>query len=154
MNTHSNPASKLQEETATAQALLELLKQEQARLIAADIDQLPALIEEKARLVTRMTELAHHRYQALAAAGFEPRETGMQTWIDKEPAASGQSWNHLIALAQAAKEMNRINGILINKHISNNQMTLTVLQGGNGQTFYGPNGQSSIKTTVRGLAIG
>lgn len=155
MNAISNtPASSLQEETLTAQALLELLKQEQARLIAADIDQLPLLIEEKAKLVARMTTLANTRYTALAAAGFEPREAGMKTWIDQNTGKAGQAWNQLISLAQAAKELNRLNGILINRHISNNQMSLNVLRGNTGQAFYGPNGQSSVNTTVRGLAIG
>lgn len=155
MNTISNtPASSLHEENVTAQALLELLKQEQERLLAADIDQLPLLIEEKAKLVARMTELANNRYTALAAAGFEPREAGMKAWIDKTAGKAGQAWHQLISLAQAAKELNRINGILINRHISNNQMSLNVLRGNTGQTFYGPNGQSSVNTTVRGLAIG
>lgn len=156
MNTISNtPASSLQDETATANALLELLKQEQAQLIAANIDNLATLIQEKGKLVARMSALANTRYTALAAAGFKPEETGMKAWVDSTRSAAGKAWDQLLTVARAAKELNRINGLLISKHIANNQLSINVLQGGgNGQTFYGPNGQSSVKMTVRGLGVG
>jgi flagella synthesis protein FlgN len=152
----NNPANSLQEETRTARSLLELLKKEQEQLIAADIDAISALTEEKSKLVAQLSELATRRYNALASAGYDAQESGMQAWLKNQPNPGiSQSWKELIGFAQAAKEANRVNGLLIGKHLTRNQQALNVLKGGaQGQTFYGPNGQSSVKTTVRGLAIG
>jgi len=149
----NSPARQLQEELRTARTLLELLKQEQAQLVAADIDALNALTEEKTRLVTRMSELATDRHHALAATGFAASEAGMQAWL--EPEEARQAWQNLLELARAAKEVNRSNGLLIGKHLTRNQSALNVLKGGpQGQTLYGPNGQSSVTAAGRGLAIG
>lgn len=152
----NTPASTLQDETQAARTLLELLKQEQAQLIAADINALTALTDEKTRAIARISELASRRYATLAAAGFEAQETGMQAWLEKSAQSKfRQVWDELLSLAQSAKEMNRINGLLINKHLANNQQALNILRGGQtGQSFYGPNGQSATNTRARGLAIG
>jgi flagella synthesis protein FlgN len=152
----SGPAHKLHEENRTARMLLDLLKQEQARLVAADIDALTALTEEKTRLVARMSELAKERHTALADAGFAATEQGMQAWLDSlQPATARQSWKDLLELAKAAKEINRSNGLLIGKHLARNQGALNVLKGGaQGQALYGPNGQSAVTPAARGLAIG
>ncbi|QAU34339.1 flagellar protein FlgN [Janthinobacterium sp. 17J80-10] len=152
----TSPAHQLQEELRTARTLLELLKEEQAQLITADIDALTALTEEKTRLVTRMSELAAERHLALAAIGFAATEAGMQAWLEsRQPEVIHQSWQNLLELARAAKEVNRSNGLLIGKHLNRNQSALNVLKGGpQGQALYGPNGQSSVTAGGRGLAIG
>lgn len=152
----TGPAHKLHEENRTARLLLDLLKQEQSQLVAADIDALTALTAEKTRLVARMSELAEERHAALASAGYAATEQGMQAWLDSlQPPTARQSWKELLELAQAAKEINRSNGMLIGKHLARNQSALTVLKGGpQGQALYGPNGQSSVTPAGRGLAIG
>lgn len=152
----TGPAHKLHEENRTARMLLELLKKEQSQLVAADIDALTSLTEEKNRLVSRMSELATERHAALAAAGFAATEQGMQAWLDSlQPPTARQSWKELLEVAQAAKEINRSNGLLIGKHLARNQGALNVLKGGpQGQALYGPNGQSSVTPAGRGLVIG
>jgi flagella synthesis protein FlgN len=152
----TNPAGSLNEEHKAARSLLQLLQQEQDRLVAAKIDGLPELTEEKAKLVARLAELATMRHNALASAGFEPKESGMKAWLEK--AASNtikKSWSDLLSLVRHAKEMNRTNGMLINKHIVRNQLAINVLKGtpqdGN---FYGPDGQARAYTSKRGLVIG
>lgn len=154
--TGNSPAQNLHEENSTARILLDLLKKEQEQLIAADIDALTTLTEEKTRLVARMLELASGRHQALAATGFAATEAGMQAWLDSlQSAVVRQSWHELLELGRAAKEINRSNGLLIGKHLARNQGALNVLKGGpQGQALYGPNGQSAVRTSVRGLAIG
>ncbi len=157
MNPSGNsPAHQLHEENRAARMLLDLLKKEQAQLVAADIDALTALTEEKTRLVTRMSELAASRHQALAAAGFAATEEGMQAWLDNSQLPTArQSWKELLELARAAKDINRSNGLLIGKHLARSQSALDVLKGGaQGQALYGPNGQSTARTSARGLAIG
>jgi flagella synthesis protein FlgN len=151
-----NPAASLNDESLATRALIDLLKKEQAQLVAADIAGLPALMEEKTKVVSQLSELATRRHNALAAAGFEPKESGMQAWLASAAAVTAaKAWKELISLAQTAKELNRVNGLLIGKHLTRNQQALNVLGLGNqGNAFYGPNGQSTVKTTVRGLAIG
>ncbi len=157
MNASGNsPAHSLHEENHAARTLLDLLKKEQAQLIAANIEGLTTLTEEKNRLVSEMAALAAKRHQALATAGYEAKESGMQAWLASMPSATiSEAWNELLALATVAKELNRTNGLLIGKHLARNQNALNVLKGGpQGQSLYGPNGQSTVKTTIRGLAIG
>lgn len=139
-----------------ARALLDLLNKEQAQLIAAEIDALTALTEEKTVLVTRMSALAAERHQALAVAGFAATEAGMQAWLaNRQPETTCQAWQELLQLARTAREVNRSNGMLIGKHLARNQGALNILKGGRqGQALYGPNGQSAVTAAGRGLAIG
>ena len=59
-----SPAAHLDHEVNAARALLDLLKQEQDQLVAADMDGLDALTGQKAIAVARMTELAKARHSA------------------------------------------------------------------------------------------
>jgi flagella synthesis protein FlgN len=152
----TNPAGSLSEENKAARSLLQLLQQEQDQLIAARIDGLVDLTEEKAKIVARMSELAQARHTALANAGYEPKETGMKVWLEKNASkAVKAAWAELLSLARHAKEMNRTNGLLISQHLVRNQVALSVLQGGSqAGGFYGPDGQTKKHSSFRGLAIG
>lgn len=153
-----NPADSLSEEHQAVRALTQLLQQEQEQLVAGDIAAITALTEPKAKAAVRMAELATGRHQALAKAGFEADESGMKTWL-ATPAASAnahKSWNELIALAEVGKELNRINGTLINKQMVRNQNVLNILQHGNvqGNAVYGPDGQTANKSVKRHIVAG
>lgn len=152
----NSPARSLPEETRLARALLDLLKTEQDKLIAADIDGLNAVTEEKTSLVVQLSQLATARHGMLGAAGFDANEGGMQVWLNQAGSPDAhQSWKELLSLAEAAKEANRVNGMLITKHLARNQAAINTIKGaGTGQAFYGPNGQSDVSSTGRGLAIG
>jgi flagella synthesis protein FlgN len=153
----ANPAARLGEERDAAHNLLQLLEQEQAHLVDADVDGLSRLTEEKAKTAAQMSELAKHRHGLLEAAGFALSESGMQAWLNSPAAtaADRQSWTELLELAQSAKEQNRLNGLLITQHMARNQSALNILQG-NSQSgaIYGPNGQSATKINSRRLVVG
>lgn len=156
-NLGNSPADNLGEEFEAGKALLQLLRQEQEALINADIEGLTKVTEEKNKAVVRMSELAQRRHRALAGAGFDASESGMENWL-KSPAvnaATSQSWKELLTVVREAKELNRTNGMLIGQHVARNQAALNILQGtpqaGN---MYGPDGQSAGKTTSRKLVIG
>ncbi len=152
----NNPAQSLHEENRMARQLLEVLNKEQAQLIAAGVDSLDMLSEEKNKLVERMSELAAQRYRALAANGFQAQEEGMRAWLGSiDSATTSQSWQELLETARAARDINRNNGMLINKHLARTQSALSVLRGGApGDSLYGRNGQSAVSPGGRGLAIG
>ena len=150
-------AQTLAEEVRAAGTLLDLLRQEQSHLIDANIDELTKVTEEKTKVVARMGELSLGRHRALAGAGLEASEEGMQKWANSPSAdaSAAQSWNELLELAREAKELNRTNGLLIGRHLARNQAALNILQGaGEGGNMYGPNGQSASQSGGRRLVIG
>jgi flagellar biosynthesis protein FlgN len=156
----ANPAAGLAQELDAARQLMNLLKQEQTQLVEADIEGLSALVEQKSVLISRMSELATLRLNALAEAGFAAEEASMQKWLDSSAAASGnraatkKAWDELLKLIQSAKEMNRTNGLLIGTHMSRNQTALQVLQGSQGSQVYGPDGQTNVQSSRRSLIVG
>ncbi|TFV93896.1 flagellar protein FlgN [Oxalobacteraceae bacterium OM1] len=153
----NNPAVQLDAELHAANALLELLKHEQARLVEADVDGVAALTEEKTRLVSRLTELALQRHQRLGQAGFEAGERGMRDWLqsDAAPADARRAWNDLIQAASQSKDLNRTNGLMIGQQLARTQGTLDVLTGAQPTgTMYGPNGQAAPRAQNRGFVVG
>lgn len=153
----SGPADTLSKEIETLQRLLQLLKQEETCLVNADVDGVSKLTEEKADLAAQMSELAKRRHHELKAAGFEATEAGMNTWLAGSTAneVDRNGWNALLSLAQAGKELNRVNGLLIAQHLACNQSALSILKGNSpGGEVYGPNGQPTTKIGGRRLVIG
>lgn len=150
-----DPSSGLAEEQRATRALLQLLQQEQEQLIEASIDGLAQLTEQKAVLVTQLTGLAKRRHSLLAQEGFSASENGMRDWVAGQPQVADAPWATLLALSAEAKELNRINGMLIARHLVRSQTALSILQGKTQHgTFYGPDGQSTGRGPGRGLAIG
>jgi flagella synthesis protein FlgN len=154
----TSPADSLIEEHKAIRALTKILQLEQEHLISANVEGIAALTEEKAKAAAQMAELANLRHNALAAAGFEPIESSMKAWLESSPQAqtANQAWQELLELAEIANEINRVNGVLINKQMVRNQNVLNILQHGNVQdgNVYGPNGQTASKSTGRHFVAG
>lgn len=140
-----------EEDTRLVNQLLDLLKREQINLIKHNMDEIELLIDVKSDLLQKINHVAKNRYAALAEKGFESNENGMVSWIHQESnSAIKEAWNSFQATLVQAKEMNRLNGLLIAKHFNRNQQMLNNLQ----NTFqandvYGRNGQKSAKRSVR-----
>jgi flagellar biosynthesis protein FlgN len=144
------PADSLTNEFAAMIRLQDLLQEEQTALINGAVDSLPELIRAKGFLISEITVLADGRHQLLVAAGLTASEDSMQSWINSAATpAEKQAWSELLALAKSVKETNRVNGVLINKHSQTNQQMIRLFRGKLGNAFYGPDGQSSIKTNPR-----
>lgn len=152
----TSPTAILHDEHAAVSSLMRLMQKEQDILIAANIEELPTLIVEKAAIVAKMAELANQRQIALTAAGFSLEQNGMDQWIAQTSDDVARTlWQELLSLAKSAEELNRINGKLINQHATYNQNALNVLQGVPvGGNFYGPNGKSTVTPPTRKLTIG
>lgn len=150
------PSQTLADEKEVATRLVAALRQEQDLLSGqGEADKIPEIIQDKARIVADMAALADRRHQALASLDFPAGEHGMQSWIDQHGTAEDkQIWEELFAIAQSAREINRLNGLLIGKQMAINQNAMTILQGGANGSFYGPDGQSSLRGTGRPLGIG
>ena len=153
--TSNSPMDSLILEHKAMQLLIDLIKQEQTQLIEADIDGLKNTTVAKSKVANEMSELAKQRDNALAAAGFSTKKNAMDAWLKTANPDAKKQWEELLSLTKSAKELNRINGILIAKHMSHNQNALAALHaappGGN---VYGPNGQSTEKPRSGRLVVG
>lgn len=151
------PASSLNEEIALTAELVGILQQEQAHLVAADINGLVAITEQKSRVVSGISELTLQRYSRLARSGYKAMEGGMRAWLDATTPHDTEcehAWGELLKLAQSVKSLNNTNGILIGKHMAYNQSALNVLRGTRASGFYGPDGQTTTNTARRGVVVG
>lgn len=155
---NASPSTTLREEQTLITSLTELMKHEQQLLIGADADGLTALTAQKSQLTARMATLAAQRHQALGAAGFAAGEGGMESWLGScgEPGVM-DLWQDLLNLTRAAKELNRVNGMLINKQMAHNQAILNAMRtpaGGADAGFYGPSGHATSGVTARRSVVG
>ncbi|MCA1344352.1 flagellar protein FlgN, partial [Lactiplantibacillus pentosus] len=112
----ASPGATLRDEQQLIGSILELMKSEQQFLVSADADGLASINPKKLQLAQKMAELSRLRHKALGAAGFLPSESGMEPWL----AVGGNDelrsqWNRLLELTREAKELNRVNGMLVNK---------------------------------------
>lgn len=138
-----------------AEELLTTIRKEQSALIKADISAIEQLLDEKSAVLQRMNMAVLNRYEALAANGFEPNEEGMAAWlkIQGKPALN-QNWEALKNTLIQAKELNRLNGILISKQFNLNKQLLNSLQGNTSTgDVYGRNGQAMSQSGLRSALL-
>jgi flagella synthesis protein FlgN len=147
----SKPSISFDEDSQLVQQLLAMLVREQSSLVMIDIDAIEAVLEEKSVLLQRMHEVATTRYQALANNGFAASEAGMLAWLAQLGKPSMNNlWDSFQKSLLQAKETNRLNGMLINKHFNRNQQVLNHLQGGvNAGSVYGRDGQAKAQPNTR-----
>jgi flagellar biosynthesis protein FlgN len=153
----ASPGATLRDEQQVIGSIVELMKTEQQLLIGADADGLSTITPNKLQLAQRAATLSRVRHKALAAAGFPAGEAGMEPWL----AEAGNDelraeWNRLLDLTRAAKELNRVNGMLVNRQLGQAQAALNELRGpaGNAAGVYGPGGQTMSTGPGRRFAIG
>ena len=154
----ASPLDTLHDEQQLVSSLLDLMKQEQQCLIGADIDGLNAITPRKAERMNELAVLANQRHQALAAAGFAAEETGMQDWVAQSAnSAADDAWQQLLGLTREAREVNRLNGMLINKQMTHNQNLINAMrQPANAAdtAVYGPTGQAAPGGPSRRFVVG
>lgn len=153
-----SPFATLSDEITLLNSLIGLMKQEQAFLVSADTDGLNSLMQQKTLWIDDMGKLAARRHQQLAAAGFEAADSGMPAALaGARDGAAAAHWQQLLDLAREAKELNRLNGMLINKQMSHNQGLIDAMRvpaGAADTGFYGPSGQATVATGTRKLVVG
>ncbi len=154
----ASPLDTLHDEQQLVSSLLGLMKQEQQCLIDADIDGLNAIIPRKAELMNALAVRANQRHQALAAAGFAAEEAGMQEWTAQAANSSAaEAWQQLLQLTGDAKEVNRLNGMLINKQMTHNQNLINAMRqpaNASDTAVYGPTGQAAPGGPSRRFVVG
>lgn len=154
----ASPITTLHEELALINSLVALMKQEQQLLVKADTDGLAALTPQKDQWISQLAALAKLRHQRLEAAGFAARDAGMETWLDScKDASANAEWQQLLDATRAAKELNRVNGMLITKQLTHNQNLINAMRTPSSAAegaVYGPKGQTAPLGPSRRFVIG
>ncbi len=153
----ASPGATLREEQQLIGSMVELMKTEQQLLVSADADGLTTLTPAKLQLAQQAAELSRRRHKALGAAGFPAAEAGMEPWL----AAGGNAdtrrlWDELLDLARQAKELNRVNGMLVNKQMAHTTNMLNTLRGpaAGAAGVYGRSGQAVAAGPSRRYVVG
>lgn len=132
-------------EAETVRRFVALLALEQASLGSGNTDELPAFAEQKVDLAAQLNAFAAQRNSALAAQGFGADRSGVEAWCAQHPdqEITAGAWSSILAQAREARELNQLNGKLIQLRMQYNAKALEALRGGNGALdLYGPDGQS------------
>ncbi len=148
---HLTSSVSFDKDAALVSSLLSDLQEEQTALVSADLDMIERMIDKRVELLQELGAAASSRYDALAAAGFEPNEQGMSAWLEQQSNQMlDKAWVTFQQQLARAKELNRLNGILINKHFQRNQEKLDALNGKSAAPqFYGKNGQAHRANSSR-----
>jgi flagella synthesis protein FlgN len=144
----------LPQECQTMENLLAVMKEEQAHLIKADIEALSAITEIKNELLMHMGAHANARHAALEKAGLPTDDNSMRAALQADENVASY-WKKLLEFGKKAKELNRVNGLLINKQLAHNQGAISALKISSQQNnVYGRDGQAKSMATHRHLVIG
>ena len=139
-------------------ALVALMKQEQQSLVTLDTDELSSLTTQKNALLASLSNLSQQRHAALRAAGCEGSEAGMEPWLAAgDHGGVREQWQRMLDVAREAKELNRVNGMLITKQLAHNQGVLNALRTPtNAPTgaIYGASGQTVGLGASRRYVVG
>jgi len=154
------PSTTLQDEQQLMSFMLTLLKKEQASLVDAHADGVAEVTQSKSDVVAQLAALARQRHAALADAGFDEGETGMEPWLAASGDATARAtWDALLDCTRSAKELNRVNGMLVARQLAHNQTVLNAMRtpaGGNEAAggLYGPGGQTAGFGPSRRFVVG
>ncbi len=144
MPSHAIPGLRaaLSAERAALLGFISLLEREQAALIENRSDALPELSEQKTADALKLNQLAEASRTLLKQAVPNLNAETAASWLGTHSPAELTSWQDIIALTQRAKQLNQINGELIQMKLRRNQQALTVLSNAvNKAGVYGRNGQ-------------
>jgi flagella synthesis protein FlgN len=105
--------------------------------------------EERIKVLARLTE---QRTGCLTSQGLNGGTEGMQVWLRRHPEhapVATKAWQQLLAGAEAARQINQCNGILIENKVKQNRIKLAVLQTkGALDGVYGSDGRLSLQRSM------
>lgn len=133
----------LSDERDALRSFVELLQQEQGLLMENGVDELLLLAERKSADALRINELTDNRLLRLKK--FVPEPDGIHDWLERNSAQGLEIWLEIRRLAEAAMQLNHVNGELIQMKLRYNQQSLTALtRAVNQANLYGPDGQTNF----------
>ncbi len=144
------------QDTQLLDELVSLLSKEQTALVNMDIDEVESILDKKSKLIQTIANATKMRHKALAQAGYDANENGMVMWLRANDSKSIKAqWDAFQGQLAQAKELNRVNGQVINQHFKQNQQMISQLQGkavnAGAGNVYGPNGQTTFSSQTRSM---
>jgi len=143
-------------ERALMRRFVDLLEQEEALLIAGETDALLALVREKSEVYQLLQRQHDARALLLGRLLGRLRLDNSDASVRALCAAMPDTllrWDEVLALAEAARDRNALNGKLIIERMHNNQAALSVLLSASDQPqLYGADG--STRPTGGGRHLG
>ena len=136
-------------EATLVSSLISVLEREQKTLVSDDVESIENLMDEKSQILQQIGIASQERYKKLQAHGYEANENGMVALIKATmDGAMSNDWMAFQKSLAQAKELNRVNGLLINRHFNRNREMFNDLQGSrqgghSASLIYGANGQQS-----------
>ena len=131
-------------ERAALLSFVDLLEREQGMLVENRADQLLELSGKKTTDALSLNELAEARRNLLQNLPKLSADA-IQTWLATHSPQGLAVWHEVLALAERAQQLNRINGELIQIKLRHNQQSLAVLSNAvKKANLYGPDGQHSF----------
>ncbi len=143
-------AQGLAQEQALAAQLLEALGREEAALLDNDAEALSQATHGKSQLIASFVALHQQLRRLLGQAGLPEQDSSMASWVERQGDASLQAqWQALLDCARRAQELNRTNGLLIQRLSVRNQAALAALRGRDESTLYGQGGLTGLRSAFR-----
>lgn len=145
-------AALLSDEIRAIEGFLAVLKDEEAALVGADLENLLKLVDHKSGVAAQLNAMVERRETAQKRAGMPPGRDGMAKWIAGiDPSGKlAALWTRLLTLAGQARDQNQINGKLITLHFQHNQRALsTLMAAADMATTYGSDGHQKGGGTGR-----
>ncbi len=140
-------AQSLAQEQALTVQLLEALGREEAALLDNDADALSQAAHGKSQLIASFVTLHQQLRRLLGQAGLPEQDSSMAAWIASQSDPTLQAlWRELLAGAQRAQELNRTNGLLIQRLSVRNQAALAALRAPGESELYGQRGLTGMRS--------
>lgn len=148
----SEIAAILKRENDSLSRFVQVLLEEQTLLRTAQAEGLPAITQEKLRLVDKLNQLGAERRGLLPQSTTTDDAAAMSRWLAAHPSdrEAASTWQNLLDLAREARQMHERNGKLVTILLQKTNEALAILtQRAPEHTLYGSDGQAAASTGSR-----
>jgi flagellar biosynthesis/type III secretory pathway chaperone len=140
----------VEQQLPMSQRLLQALQSEEQALISNDIDALEQATLEKNQVVNLFLTGQQQLLRQLQQEGLPLNQDNLTAWLEAQPNKPSQEARAMAKTLQtAAQEINRSNGLLIQRLSSRAQAGLSALRGQRDAGLYSPSGQNSQASSFR-----
>lgn len=142
---HSAITQLLTAERDALRNFIALLEREQGMLVENRTDHLLELSEQKSADALDLNKLVDSRRTLLQRDIPQLTGSAIKDWLAKHNAKAMPLWQEVLTLTERARQLNQVNGQLIQSKLRHNQQALAVLSNAaNKANLYGPDGQPSF----------
>jgi len=142
----------VEQQLPLSQRLLLALQSEEQALVNNDIDALEQVTLEKNQVVNLFLSGQQQLLRQLQQEGLPLNQDGLMAWLETQPNKPSQEARTLAKTLQtAAQEINRSNGLLIQRLSSRTQAGLSALRGQGDAGLYSASGQNGQASSFRAI---